>query len=116
MKPGLKHLITVCLLFASIVCGAQTTKVRGRVTDENGEGIPFVGVYFKGTTVGITTDLEGYYIIETRDPKCVVLAAQLLGYDTRMAMVNYGQFNEINFVLPLTDNRLTGAKVRADTK
>ena len=116
MKPGLKHLIAACLLFASLVCGAQTTKVRGRVTDENGEGIPFAGVYFKGTTVGITTDLEGYYNIETRDPQCVVLAAQLLGYDTRMAMVNFGQFNEVNFVLPLTDNRLTGAKVRADNK
>ena len=116
MKPGLKHLITACLLFASLVCGAQTTKVRGRVTDEQGEGIPFVGVYFKGTTVGITTDLEGYYSIETHDPQCVVLAAQLLGYDTRMAMVNFGQFNEINFVLPLTDNRLAGAKVRADNK
>jgi hypothetical protein len=111
MKPRLKYLVACLLLAIPFICGAQTTKVRGRVTDENGEGIPFVGVYFKGTTVGITTDLEGYYNIETRDPQCVVLAAQLLGYDTRMAMVNYGTFNEINFVLPLTDNRLTGARV-----
>ena len=116
MKPGLKHLITACLLFASLVCGAQTTKVRGRVTDEAGEGIPFAGVYFKGTTVGITADIDGYYNLETKDLTRYVLVAQLLGSDPMEVFVQPGKFNEVDFTLRLTDNRLSGAKVKADNK
>ncbi|MBP5566670.1 MAG: carboxypeptidase-like regulatory domain-containing protein [Bacteroidales bacterium] len=116
MKPGLKHLITACLLFVSLVCGAQTTKVRGRVTDEAGEGIPFAGVYFKGTTVGITADIDGYYNLETKDLTRYVLVAQLLGYDPMEVFVQPGKFNEVDFTLRLTDNRLSGAKVKADNK
>ena len=116
MKPGPKHLIAVCLLFVSLVCGAQTTKVRGRVTDEAGEGIPFAGVYFKGTTVGITADIDGYYNLETKDLTRYVLVAQLLGYDTMEVFVQPGKFNEVDFTLRLADNRLSGAKVKADNK
>ncbi len=116
MKPGLKHLIAACLLFVSLVCGAQTTKVRGRVTDEAGEGIPFAGVYFKGTTVGITADIDGYYNLETKDLTRYVLVAQLLGYDTMEVFVQPGKFNEVDFTLRLADNRLSGAKVKADNK
>lgn len=37
---------------------AQTTKVRGRVTDaKTGEPLPLVSISFVGTTIGITTDL-----------------------------------------------------------
>ena len=116
MKPGPKHLIAACLLFVSLVCGAQTTKVRGRVTDEAGEGIPFAGVYFKGTTVGITADIDGYYNLETKDLTRYVLVAQLLGYDTMEVFVQPGKFNEVDFTLRLADNRLSGAKVKADNK
>ena len=109
-----KPLLAALLLLLGIVCQAQTTKVRGRVTDENGEGIPFAGVYFKGTTIGITADIDGYYNLETRDLGCRLLTAQLLGYDTASKQVHPGTFNEVNFVLPLTDNQLSGAKVKAD--
>ena len=111
-----KHLLTAVLLLLSVVCLGQTTKVRGRVVDENGEGIPFAGVYFKGTSIGITADLDGYYNLETRNLECRMLTAQLLGYDTVSKLVHPGTFNEVNFVLPLTDNQLSGAKVKADNK
>ena len=116
MKPCLKLFIAVILLFAPLLCGAQTTKVRGRVTDDMGEGIPFAAVYFAGTTVGITTDLDGYYNLENRDLSANVVVAQLLGYNTVGKQIHPGQFNEVDFVLPLMDNRLSGAKVQADNK
>ena len=117
MKPGLKYLLlAAALFFASVICDAQTTKVRGRVTDDTGEGVPFAAVYFAGTTVGITTDMDGYYNLENRDLSANVVVAQLLGYDTQGKQVHPGQFNEVVFVLHLTDNRLTGAKVKADNK
>ncbi|MBQ9309456.1 MAG: carboxypeptidase-like regulatory domain-containing protein [Bacteroidales bacterium] len=114
LKPSC--ILLAVLMFVHMSAGAQTTKVRGRVTDEQGEGIPFVGVYFVGTTTGITTDLEGCYNLESKDLTATVLVAQLLGYDPVGKQIHPGQFNEVDFVLRLTDNRLTGAKVKADNK
>ncbi len=56
-------LVFVLFCLACVLAPAQTTRVRGTVTDaETGEPIPFVGVYFDGTTIGISTDLEGHYL------------------------------------------------------
>jgi hypothetical protein len=104
------------LLSVTLLAAAQTTKVRGRVTDTSGEGIPFAGVYFENTTIGITTDLDGYYYLETRDLTAVTLIAQLLGYNTATTKVTPGVFNQRNFVLEVTDNELTGARVKADNR
>ena len=67
---------------AALLCGsalAQTTKVKGRVTDESGIGLPFVAVYFLNTTIGVSTDLDGNYSMETRDSTASLLCASILG-------------------------------------
>ncbi len=113
----MKRLAAIFLLLSvTLLAAAQTTKVRGRVTDTSGEGIPFAGVYFEDTTIGITTDLDGYYYLETRDLTAVTLIAQLLGYNTATTKVTPGVFNQRNFVLEVTDNELTGARVKADNR
>lgn len=104
------------LFFAFTTSFAQTTKVRGRVVDEAGQGIPFVAVLFEGTTVGITTDLDGYYNLENKNLSNTVLLAQLLGYESERATVRVGAFNQINFTLRLSDNELSAANVKADNK
>ncbi len=38
--------------------------VSGKVTDENGEGLPGANVVIKGMTHGVTTDIDGNYRIE----------------------------------------------------
>ena len=69
-------LLCASFLFPSY---AQETKVRGRVTDAvTGEPVPFTGVYFQGTTIGMSTDLEGCFNISTRDTVSV-LCASILG-------------------------------------
>ena len=50
---------------------------NGRVTDESGIGIPFVAVYFLNTTIGVSTDLDGNYSMETRDSTASLLCASL---------------------------------------
>ncbi|MCL3779388.1 SusC/RagA family TonB-linked outer membrane protein [Prolixibacteraceae bacterium JC049] len=39
----------------------QQKRIKGKVTDENGESLPGVSIVIKGTTVGITTDIDGNY-------------------------------------------------------
>ncbi len=40
------------------------TVIKGRVTDENGEGLSFATVVEKGTTNGTSANMDGYYALE----------------------------------------------------
>lgn len=96
---------------------AQTTKVRGVVTDaDTGEIIPFAGVYFKGTSIGQSTDLDGRFTLETRDMSIKTVTCQLLGYETLELPIKPGQFNNLNFILKMIGNELSGAVVKADNR
>ncbi len=112
-----KWLFICATLLLPLLLDAQSTKVRGRVTDaDTGEGIPFVGVYYKGTTIGISTDLNGNYSIETRDPAAKILTAAILGYDTQEAEVQQHAFQVINFQLKTTTNHLNASLVKPDNR
>lgn len=91
-------LLLVCLAAGSLAA-AQTTRVRGCVTDaETGLPIPFASVVFPGTTVGITTDEQGTYALETRDTASLV-RAQMIGYETQTLPVAAHRFTQADFAL-----------------
>lgn len=91
-------MIGLLLLFGALGANAQTTRVRGQVTDSSGTPLSFVSVVFPGTTIGITTDEEGIYSLETRDTVSRVQAS-MVGYATRTEPVTPGIFNRVDFVL-----------------
>lgn len=91
-------LILLFLLPASLIC-AQSTRVKGKVTDaKTGEILPLVNVFFKGTTVGMTTDFNGEYYLETRE-EVGELQASSVGYMPQTVKIRKGAFNGINFQL-----------------
>jgi len=112
----IKRLLISCIaLLAALSVAGQTTKVRGGVYDaETGEPLPFVGIYFDGTTIGITSDLNGQFSIETRSKDAKVLTAQLLGYEPLSIPVPSGKFTEINFHLMPDRRQLDAAIVKPD--
>ena len=104
-------------LLLTFTVHAQSTRVRGFVRDaDSGDPLPFASVYFDGTTIGISSDLEGAYSIETRSSQAKVLTAQILGYEAQSFVVVPGSYSEINFRLKKTDNRLDAAFVRPDNR
>ena len=67
--------LSLMLLGAVVCAAAQSTRIRGIVRDaETGEALPFVSVYFDGTTIGISSDLDGRYSLETRTKGISTLA------------------------------------------
>ena len=89
----------ILLLFAFNVAFAQSTRVRGKVTDaKTGEVLPLVSVVFKGTTVGIATDFDGMYSLETRENVSEV-EASLIGYVSQKVKIIPGAFNMVDFAL-----------------
>ncbi len=78
---------------------AQTTEVTGRVTDAStGEALPYVNVVFKGTTVGTSTDFDGFYTLKTTGKADSILVSYL-GYISATRGVKPGIKQTINIQL-----------------
>jgi len=96
---------------------SQTTKVRGRVVDAStGEGIPYAGIYFVNSTVGVSSDENGYYHMETRDTSLRVLSATILGFESMEKNVSPLRYNEVNFSLKPTFRELNASVVKPDDR
>ncbi|MCU0400620.1 MAG: DUF5686 and carboxypeptidase regulatory-like domain-containing protein [Algoriphagus sp.] len=93
-------LIVFLLLFSISTYGQYS--IRGKVTDaETGDPIAFANVILTGTTVGITTDFDGSYLIESR-----VIADSIkvsyLGYVAQSKALSKELSQTINFQLKST--------------
>jgi len=70
-------------LFFPILLTAQPFFIEGRVFDEdNGEGIPFSNVYIDGTSIGASTDIDGFYQLELTEIFDSI-SVSAIGYDFR---------------------------------
>ncbi|MCD4725917.1 MAG: DUF5686 and carboxypeptidase regulatory-like domain-containing protein [Bacteroidales bacterium] len=77
----------------------QITKIMGTITNSStAEPIPFVNIYFPGTTIGATSDFEGHYAIETYTPGDS-LTASYVGYISRSFQITHGIFQRVDFTL-----------------
>jgi hypothetical protein len=91
---------------------AQNTIVEGRVTDaKTGEGIAFVAVAFIGTTMGTTTDFNGYYIINANKP-VDSLRAVFVGYNSQTKKVKRNEEQTIDFALTPTSYNIGEVVIR----
>lgn len=108
-------LLAALLLLLTLPAPAQSTRVKGRVTDaDTGEALPFVSICFKDTQIGVSTDMDGCYTLETRDTAARVLHAFLLGYAPAEQRVRQRSFNEINFRLKVSPDMLKASTVKPD--
>lgn len=98
MKSALILLVSIFFLLLTNASG-QNTKIFGKVTDaKTGEVLPFVNVYFTGTQVGTTTDLDGKFLLET-NLKVDSISARFVGYEISTKAVEKNKAQTINFSL-----------------
>ena len=104
-----------CLIFFLIIGGyasAQIT-ITGRVLDDDtGEGLPFCNVFFSGTTIGVSSDLDGYYKLVTDTPGDSITASAV-GYQSRTKFFSGQSEQIINFRLKSADFELQEVVVLA---
>lgn len=60
--------------------GFVDVSIKGKITDEKGEGLPGASVILKGTTTGVTSDLDGNYTLTV--PEGAILTISFVGYKT----------------------------------
>lgn len=70
--------ITALILFSCIMAHAQRQPVSGTVKSETGSPMPGVTILLKGTTMGVSTDPEGNFVIQAAPED--VLKISFIGY------------------------------------
>ena len=82
--------------------------IFGHVVDKaTGEHLPYVSVVIEGTTIGVTTDATGHYLIKNMTPGTYTIEVSAVGYipTTKSVKVVAGQTIEIKF--ELTEDAVT---------
>lgn len=75
--------ISVLMILAALGLGSGASQyVTGTVYDETGQGIPGVNVVEKGTTSGVTTDINGTYSIQVEGVKSTLVFSSV-GFTTQ---------------------------------
>lgn len=99
MIKTFRYIITPLLLIFLLSQSAFAAIIKGRVTDENGEGLPFATVVEKGTTNGTSANGDGYYSLDISDG-IHNITAQYMGYQSVTKPVNTAtEKNAVNFKL-----------------
>ena len=73
---------------------SQNTTVTGKVTDEQGEGVPGVTIIIKGTNNGTLTDLEGNYTLSASETD--TLQFNFVGFKTVIEQVGTRSIIDVN--------------------
>ena len=114
--------------FAAALCfmlsaGAADTDVsntdahiHGHVIDRNtGEHLPYIVVMLRGTTIGVTTENTGHYMIRNVPEGTFTIEVQAIGYKTQSYELNIrkGRSYEVNFSLEEDHVQIDGVIVSA---
>lgn len=111
---GLLFLAFFILSFGSLY--GQSGTLRGFVHDrETGEPVIFTNVFFKGTTMGAPTDVNGFFTITRVEPGDYTLLVTAIGYDSisRSVTIEPGGTKNIRLYASPSSEILEGVDVSA---
>ncbi len=107
-----KILLLIGALFACLSLFAQPKKVSGRVVDGTGQPVIGASVIIKGTTVGISTDLDGAFVLNNIPAGAEELEISFLGYEPRTVRIA----PEVQVVLESDSQQIESVVVTGMTK
>jgi hypothetical protein len=89
----------ILILTSFTAYSQKMTSVRGQVIDtKTKETMPYVNVQFDGTTIGVTSDIEGNFFIETKTPVSK-LKITYVGYKPQILKIKQGEANVLDVKL-----------------
>ena len=84
-----KQLLCLLLIAFTTLVSAQ---IRGNITDQNNEPLPFVNILIENTYKGTTSNDDGYYELNISAPKTYTIVYSYLGYKTIKKEVSISKF------------------------
>jgi hypothetical protein len=108
----LRILLTLSFVF-SLIYLVPAQGIRGSITNEKGEAVPFASVYIPQLSTGTTSNIDGRYEMKLPEGKWKVLF-QYLGYQTQTMELTTGKtFQEINIRLVTQEYQIPEVKIMA---
>ena len=107
--------MALCIVMSS-KASPTDAHIYGHVIDKTtGEHLPYIVVLIKGTTIGVTTENSGHYMIRNVPEGDFILEVSAIGYksQTREVKVRKGHSYEINFALEEDHVQIEGVIVSA---
>lgn len=81
-------LIFTCFFFASTL----SAQIVGKVTDINGQPLPYVNIYLQNSYIGTTTNDDGNYSLGISEKRKIEITYQFLGYKTLTKTISPSTF------------------------
>jgi len=113
-----QHILLLIFINIALILSvaAQETKITGKVTDAaTGQPIPFVNIYFRNTTIGVTSDLKGSFSLVTTLPGDSIYASSI-GYKTLKMAVKKGISQVIDFSMVESLTTLSEIQIRPEER
>jgi hypothetical protein len=91
---------------------AQQYEIKGRITDKDGQPIPFVSVFIKGTTKGVSANVDGMYSIDVKRG-LVTLNFTVVGFRSASQTVDVFENTTLNKTLETEQYTLNSVVIKA---
>lgn len=94
---------------------AAAYKITGKVSDQQGEGLPFASIYIKGTSRGTTSNVNGFYTLEL-GPGKYEIAYRYIGYRLHFETVEVTGDRQLDITLKPEEVLLKEVSVSANAE
>ena len=116
MKRIFSALVAALCVVLSAKAQHTDAHIHGHVIDSNtGEHLPYMVVVIKGTTIGVTTESTGHYMIRNAPEGTFTIEVSAVGYKTQSHEIEIrrGRSYEVNFSLEEDHIQIDGVIVSA---
>ena len=116
MKRIFSALVAALCMMLSAEASNTDTHIYGHIIDKaTGEHLPYIVVVLKGTTIGVSTDNTGHYLMRDIPEGTYTIEVAAIGYKTerREITVKKGISYEMNFMLEEDHIQIEGVIVSA---
>ena len=100
-------MLTLCFSMIALLTFAQGTgKIIGTVTDGTGRTMAGVSVRLIGTSIGVSTDVDGKYNLQAAATKTAILEFSYMGYATKQitdVAIQANELTNLNVILDPSD-------------
>jgi hypothetical protein len=96
----------LCVILITLIFSAKAqnpTIVEGVIIDSLFEAIPFANIIVPNTTIGTTSNIEGYYKLELKKTTSDSLTVSCIGYKSEKIKIQLGISQKINIQLTPQD-------------
>jgi len=106
-------LFTLCIAI-SVTAVAQY-QISGKITESNGDPVPFASIYVKNTSKGVSANADGVYQLTT-EKETITLIFKAIGFKTIERSLNITTNTIVNQVLAVESYTLNSVTIRSDAE